>query len=288
MTPPRPSPCPFCGTIQPMNKRRFLPDPTRVSVLTAAVLLAFALTRVLNAPQLFSIPIAVGNFKLTLVFNLNTVIVLLAAGVTGTGMEWLLRSHPSLRKRGTSEHWLLPTLTVLVIGIALYTLPNTPIWWLGFGLGAALFLVVTLSEYVVVDPNDARYPLASAILTVLAFVIFLILAASLNAANARLVFIVPALFLAGGLTALRSLHLRLNERWEYAWAVGIGLVAAQLGSALHYLPLTPVRFGLALLAPLYALTVLAVNLAEGNPFRRALLEPTIMLALFWGLAIWFR
>jgi hypothetical protein len=271
-----------------MTERRYLPDPTRVSVLTAAVLLAFALTRVLNAPHSFSTLISLGNFRLTLSFNLNTVIILLTAGVTATGMDWLLRTHPSLEKGETREHWLLPTLTVLVIGIALYTLPNTPIWWLGFGLGAVLFLVVALAEFVVVDPTDAHYPLATAILTVLAFVIFLILAVALKAANARLIMLVPALFLAGGLAALRTLHLRLNERWEYAWAVGIGLIAAQLGAALHYLPLTPVRFGLALLAPLYALTVLAVSLAEGNPFRRAFLEPTVMLILFWGLAIWFR
>jgi len=177
---------------------------------------------------------------------------------------------------------------VLVIGIALYSLPNTPIWWLGFGLGAAIFLVVTLAEYVVVDPHDTRYPLAAAILTVIAFIIFLILAVALKTVNARLIWLVPALFLGGGLAALRTLHLRLNERWEYAWAAGIGLVAAQMGSALHYLPLTPVRYGLALLAPLYALTVLAVSLAQGTPFRRAFLEPTFMLVLFWGLAIWFR
>lgn len=271
-----------------MTERRYMPDPTRVSVLTAAVLLAFALTRVINAPQFFSIPLPLGNINFTLSFNLNTVIVLLAGGMTATGMDWLLRTHPSLEKGETREHWLLPTLTVLVIGIALYTLPNTPIWWLGFGLGAAIFLVVALSEFVVVDPNDARYPVATAILTVMAFVIFLILAAALKAANARLIMLIPALFLAGGLAALRTLHLRLNERWETAWAVGIGLVAAQLGAALHYLPLTPVRFGLAMLAPIYALTVLAVSMAEGNPFRRAFLEPTVMLVLFWGLAIWFR
>jgi len=277
----------FRGTIQPMTERRYLPEPSRVSVLTASVLLAFALTRVLTAQHLFSILLPLGIFKLKLMINLNTVIVLLACGVTATGMDWLLRTHPSLEKGETREHWLLPTLTVLVIGIALSTLPNTPIWWLGFGLGAAIFVVVALSEYIVVDSNDARYPLATAILTVLAFVIFLILAVALNAAHARLIMVVPALFLAGGLAALRTLHLRLNERWEYAWAFGIGLVAAQLSASLHYLPLTPVRFGLALLAPLYALTVLAVSLAEGRPFRRAFVEPTIMLVLFWGLAIWF-
>jgi hypothetical protein len=271
-----------------MTEPRHLPESTRISVLTAAVLLAFALTRVLNATPLFSLLLPVGNFRLTIALNLNTVIVLLAAGVTATGMDWLLRTHPELKKGGTREHWLLPTLTVLVIGIALYTLPNTPIWWLGFGLGAAIFLVVALAEYVVVDPNDARYQVAAAILTVIAFVIFLILATALKAVNARLVMVVPALFAAGGLTALRTLHLRLNQRWEVAWAAGIGLVAAQFGAAMHYLPLSPVQFGLALLAPLYALTVLAVSLVEGNPFRRAFLEPTLMLALFWGLAFWFR
>ena len=271
-----------------MNDRRFLPDPNRVSVLTAAILLAFALTHVIKAPQFFSVLIPVGSFRLTLSFNLNTIIVLLAAGVTATGMDWLLRTHPSLEKGETREHWLLPTLSVLVIGIALSTLPTSPIWWLGFGLGAGLFLVVALAEFVVVDPTDTRYPLATAILTVLAFVIFLILAVALKAANARLVFLVPALFLAGGLATLRTLHLHLNERWELSWAMGIGLVAVQLGAALHYLPLTPVRFGLALLAPLYALTVLAVSLVEGYPFRRAFFEPAVMLILFWGLAIWFR
>jgi hypothetical protein len=158
----------------------------------------------------------------------------------------------------------------------------------GFGLEASILVIVFLAEYVAVDPTDARYPLATAILTVLAFVIFLILAVAIKAANARLVLVGPALFLGSGLTALRTLHLRLSERWEFAWAAGIAIVTTQLGAALHYWPLTPVRYGLALLGPLYGLTMLAVNLAEGNPFRRAIAEPAVMLVLFWGLTLWFR
>jgi hypothetical protein len=238
--------------------------------------------------HLFSILLPLGFFDLKLLFTLNTVIVLLACGVTATGMDWLLHTHPLLEKGENREHWLIPTLTTLVIGITLYSLPNTPIWWLGFGLGAVIFLVVALAEYVAVDPNDARYPLATAILTVLAFVLFLILAVALKAVKVRLIMAEPALFLAGGLAALRTLHLRLNKRWEYAWAGGIGLIAAQLGAGLHYLPLTPLSFGLALLAPIYAVTILAVSLVEGHAFRRAFLEPLTMLALFLGLAIWFR
>jgi hypothetical protein len=270
-----------------MTEKRYLPDPTRVSILTAIVLLAFALTRLVSAPPLqLTIPLA--GVYVTLSFNLNTMIVLLAAGLTAAGMDWLLRTHPSLEKGETREHWLLPTLTVLVIGIALYTLPQTIIWWLGFGLGAAILLLVFFAEFVVVDPIDSRYPFATAVLTVLAFIIFLILAVALKATNVRLFLLAPALFVGGGLVALRTLHLRLNERWELTWAIGIGLVTIQLGAALYYMPLTPVRFGLGLLGPVYALTSLAVSLAEGIPPRQAILEPAVMLALLCGLMIWFR
>jgi hypothetical protein len=270
-----------------MIENRYLPDPSRVSILTAIVLLAFALTRLVSAP-VFALTIPLAGVYVSLAFNLNTLIVLLAAGLTAAGMDWLLHTHPSLEKGETREHWLLPTLTVLVIGVALYTLPQTIIWWLGFGLGAAILLLVFFAEFVAVDPSDSRYPFATAVLTVLAFIIFLILAVALKASSARLYLVAPALFLGSGLVALRTLHLRLNERWEVTWALGIGLVTIQLGAALYYMPLTPVRFGLGLLGPVYALTSLAVSLVEGRPPRQAILEPSVMLLLLCGLMIWFR
>ena len=66
------------------------------------------------------------------------------------------------------------------------------------------------------------------------------------------------------------------------------MIIIQLGAALYYMPLTPVRFGLALLGPLYALTALAVSLADGHPFQQAIVEPVVMLALLCGLMIWFH
>jgi hypothetical protein len=270
-----------------MDEKRYLPDQARISILTATVLLAFALTRLVSAPP-YQLAMPLPGFYISLTFNLNTLIVLLAAGLTAAGMDWLLRTHPSLKKGETREHWLLPTLTTLVIGIALYTLQKTIIWWLGFGLGAAILLVVFFAEFVAVDPSDSRYPFATAILTVLAFVIFLILAIALKASNARLFLVAPALFLGSGLVALRTLHLRLNEHWEVVWATGIAVVTVQLGAALYYMPLTPVRFGLGLLGPVYALTALAISLAEGNPPRQAIIEPAVMLVVLCGLMIWFH
>jgi len=270
-----------------MTEKRYLPDPARVSILMAVVLLSFALTRVISAPH-YDLTITLAGLYLTLILNLDTVIVLLAAGLAAAGMDWLLRTHPSLEKGETREHWLLPMLTVLVIGVSLYTLPPTAVWWLGFGLGAAILLAVFFAEFVAVDPADSRYPFATAILTVLAFVIFLILAIALKASNARLILVAPALFLGGGLVALRTVHLRLYQHWETVWALAIAMILVQLGAALYYMPLTPVRFGLALLGPAYALTALAVSLTDGHPFRQAIVEPAVMLAVLCGLMIWFQ
>ena len=270
-----------------MSENRHLPDRARASVLTASILLAFALTHVISSPY-YELIIPLPGFYVNLSLNLDTLIVLLAAGMTATGMNWLLRTHPSLEKGENREHWLLPTITVLVSGIALYSLPPTAIWWLGFGLGAVILLVVFYAEFVAVDPTDALYPFATAVLTVLAFVIFLILAVALKASNARLYLVTPALFLGAGLVALRTLHLRLNERWEGIWAFGIAIIAVQLGVALYYMPLTPVRFGLGLLGPVYALTSLSVSLAEGRPLRQSIFEPALMLVLLCGMMIWFH
>lgn len=44
------------------------------------------------------------------------------------------------------------------------------------------------------------------------------------------------------------------------------------------------QFGLAVLAPVYALSSLAVNLIEDQPLRQALVEPAVILAAMWGLA----
>jgi hypothetical protein len=273
--------------MQPMTEKRYLPDPSRVSILTACILLAFALTRVVSAPH-YEITIPLIRLYVTLSLNLNTLIVLLAAGLTAAGMGWLLQTHPSLEKGETREHWLLPTLTVLVSGMALYTLPPTTTWWLGFGLVAAILLAIFFAEFVAVDPADSRYQFATGILTVLAFVIFLILAVALKASSVRLFLVAPALFLGSGLVGLRTLHLRMNERWEVSMALGIAVVSVQLGAALYYMPLTPVRYGLGLLGPVYSLTTLAVSLAEGHRLRQAIVEPAVMLILLSGMMFWFH
>jgi hypothetical protein len=99
---------------------------------------------------------------------------------------------------------------------------------------------------------------------------------------------VPVIFLVAGFISLRILHLDGTDRWDFPWAIGIGLVCAQIGAGLHYWHLTPIQFGLALTGPLYALTMLSASLTENVPLRRAAIGPAIVMGLAWISAIFLR
>lgn len=270
-----------------MNETRYMPDSNRVGVLTAAVLLAFALTRLIQIP-VFNLELQLPGFYFTYPLSLRSFMVLMAAGLTATGMDWLLRSHPSLGDTRTIEHWVLPTLATFIIGIPLTILPPGNIWLIGFGIGGLLLALVFLAEYIVVEPSAPNYAIASAGLTALSFAIYFILTTALRYSGVRLFLFAPALFVAAGLVSLRTLHLRVSQKWEYNWALCIAFICTQIGAGLHYWPISPVQFGLALFGPLYALSTLTGSLLEGSPLRRAFIEPSIALALSWGTAIFLR
>jgi len=266
---------------------RYLPDANRVGVLTATVLLAYALSRLIQTPE-FTFELQLPGFYVSYPLSLDTVMVVMATGLTATGMNWLLRSHPSLGKKSTVEHWILPTLATFIIGIPLTILLPDNAWWGGFVIGGLLLVLVFLAEYIVVEPSAPNYAIATAGLTALSFAVYLILTTALRFSGARLFLLAPAIFVAAGLVSLRTLHLRVGQKWEFNWALGIALVCTQIGAGLHYWPVSPVQFGLALLGPLYALSSLTSNLLEGIPLRRAMIEPLIALGLSWGAAFVIR
>jgi hypothetical protein len=257
---------------------RALSDGSRIGVLTAAVLLTFALARILPASD-FMISLQLPGFYFAVPLTLGLGMTLLAAGLTLTGMDWALRLHPNLGGRPTLEHWLLPTLTTVVIGSTLNLIPDPRAWWLGFGASAILLLMVFLAEYVVIEPSSPRYAIARAGLTALAYALFLILSVFVRLAGVRLIALAPILFVGAGLIALRILRLDGADRWDFPWALGIGLVCTQLGAGLHYWPIQPLQLGLALTGALYALTTLSTNVSEGIPLRRSIFAPLLILSV---------
>jgi hypothetical protein len=269
------------------ENRSYLPSADRVGVLIASVLLAFALTRLIQSPR-FTLTIELPGFYFAYPITLGTAMTVLAAALTATGMDWLTRSHPALGKRSNIEHLMLPTLTTFVIGAPLALLPDGRTWVTGFAFGAIVLIIVFLAEYITINPSSPSYAISRAGLTALAYALFLVLASSIRFSGIRMFLLVPTIFITAMLISLRILHLDGTDRWDFPWAIGIGIVCAQVSAGLHYWPLTPLQFGLALTGPLYALTMLSANLTENIPLRRASVGPAIIIGLAWASAIILR
>lgn len=266
------------------ENRSYYPSSDRVGILTASVLLTFALTRLIQSPRL-TLTLSLPGFYFAFPLTLGTFLTLFAAGLTAAGMDWLTRDHPALGEKSPREHILFPTLTTLVLGSSLALFPSSTAWWIGFTFGAALLLGVCLAEYITINPSAPAYAFARAGLTALAYALFFILVSSLRFSGARLFLLVPAIFIVAGLISLRILHLDGTDRWDFPWAIGVGFVCAQIGAGLHYWPLTPIQFSLVLTGPLYALTMLSASLAENVPLRRAAVGPAIIVGLAWISAL---
>jgi hypothetical protein len=266
------------------EKQSYLPDADRFGVLIASVLLTFALTRLVQTPH-FTLTITLPGFYFSYPITLSTAMTIMAAGLTATGMDGLIRSHPSLGQKPALDHLLLPTLTTFIIGAPLALLPDGTAWWVGFGVGAFLLMAVFLAEYVSVDPTAPSYAFARAGLTALSYALFLILVTALRFSVVRMFLLVPSVFITAGLISLRILHLDGMDRWDFPWAIGIGLICAQISAGLHYWPLSPMQFGLALTGPLYALSLLSMNLTENIPLRRAMVTPGVIVGVAWMAVI---
>jgi hypothetical protein len=264
-----------------MQEKKFdMPSPDRMGMLIASVLLAFALSRLIETPRLI-LSLDLPGFYFAFPLTLSSVMTLFAAGLTAAGMDWLIRDHPSFAKKSSGENIMLPTLTTFVLGASLSLIFESPTWWVGFLFGAILLGVVFTAEYVTINPSASMYAVSRAALTALAYALFLILITSLRYSGVRLFLLVPAVFIVASLISLRILHLDGTDRWDFPWAIGIGIVCAQIGAGLHYWVLNPVQFGLALTGPLYALTVLSASLTEEIPLRTAIISPIIIVLVSW-------
>lgn len=270
-----------------MERTNYLPNADRLSILSASILLAYAASRFVEIPPR-ELGMQLPGFYLEIQINFHTVVALLVAGLTAAGADLLLRDHPALGDKNTLEHWLLPALTAWTLGIPLHQLPVGPQWLISFAIGGVLLMLVLVAEYIAVDANDDRYPLASAGLTAVSYALFLVLAITLRSADLRLYLILPALAIASGLASLRTLNLRLQGRWLYLPTLAITLIVVGIISALHYWPLSPVTYGLLILGPAYSLTSLVGSFSEGQPLRRAIIEPGVVLIAVWSAALWVR
>ena len=266
------------------GRHTHLPGAERMSTVTAMILSSYALAHFIQLPG-GELSVQLPGFYVGFRFGVQELTALVVAGMTASGADWLLREHPHLKTSKLFEHWLLPGVTAWAIGLPLLQLPISIIWWIGLSVAGVLVLLVLIAEYIVVDPSDLRQPPAAAGLTAVAFALFLMLATAVRYSGMRLFFLLPTLAIAVFLVSLRILRLQKPTSWAFLDATVVTLITVQIASALHYSPLSPVSFSLALLGPAYGLTHFFSDLSKGEAPEKALVEPVIILAIVWITAL---
>lgn len=265
-----------------MDVRKSVPNLSQLSIISAAIMLAFALTRLITFPAQ-TITFTVFGVGLDFILDFNTIITLLTVILAAAGMDWLIQSHPHKDDYQTHwayiRHWIVPILTTLVIGIALNTFSGEVVWWVIYGLGSLLLIAVLVSEYnIIAVSHDLSHPLAAIGLTGLSFALFLLLSITIYAAELRLVFRLPILSISAMMVVSRTFYLR-SGKWQLIWALVISMLLGQLVIGFQYLPLNPTQASVILVGVTYGLTSIVMGVKESRDRWSFWTEPVIMLAL---------
>ncbi len=275
---------------------RTTPNFQQVSVLAATLSLTFLLAKLISFPG-GELSLAVLGILVDFRFNVNTVTAVLAAGLSATGTFWLVQHHPSGHEKQFLQFGILPALSAWVLSVILWSLPLQGLWWMMLALGVGLLILIWTAEFVLVEPRDVNFRIALSGISTITFILFFALAANLRAADIRLVFLIPSMSVAAGLLTIRFLFLRLqgaslyersNIFTAYFAALTTLLVTAQVATAGHFLPFSPVAFGLLVTGPAFAANVFFANMVEERPRLRTIWEPILILAGIWLLALWLN
>ncbi len=269
-----------------MQPPRHLPSRDRLSVLTAIILLAYALARALDLPTR-----AVGTtlFGSALGFELNgpVLMLLLVAALISAGSDTLIRSHPRLAGwtgYPTVVHWIMPGMTALALGNVLNRTPDGPLWWLGLGLSALALLAVLVAEYTVVDREDSAWDMAALGLTALTYALALVLFALLHSLSARALIAASASGLIAAALAMRLFALKSAPLSRAALYAGlVGLITAEAAWAISYWRVSASSAALLALIPFYLTVGVAQQQLAGRLTRRIWIEYGVVAAL--GLVI---
>jgi hypothetical protein len=267
--------------------RNSLPDLNRLSITVSTIILAYTLTNFITIPSQ-ELSLSLFGILFNIPINFTSLVSILVAGLTASGTAWLIYDHPNRPDRGNAViHWLLPSLTSLVLMLAVNQLPFGLTWWIAAGFSGLGILLVLTAEFVVLDADNVFYAPAEIVITALSVALFLLLAVSLHGTEARLFYRVPIISTAALMVFLRIIHLRKEGIWAFNLGAAAFVLTGELAAGFHYLPIGSIGFGVAITGPLFALIEISSNKPErSDDFEfNHLFWPIFILILSWIAAI---
>lgn len=244
-------------------------DHNRLSVVSAALLLALAVSRPIDVPvRQYAVTVLGSPLGVTL--SGSTLLLLLAAGLGATGMHALLQDgFPAGRPRRASVvYWILPALLGAAAVPWLGALDDLGDWTLAM-LGALVLVPATFAWEV--EAAQRRQPGTSWRLLALVLLVALISFYGLYEARLRLLAGGPLVF---GLSTLLAARLFWAEsraaRPVFAFAALVGFLMVQLYWLLSQFPSSTLRGAMLLLLAFYFITgLLQGSLRDGWSRRLA-------------------
>jgi hypothetical protein len=273
-------------TIGRMSPLTPWPNRDRLSVLTATIVLAYALARFIELPARVWHATILGS-AIDVRIDGPTLVLLCVAVLISAGSETLMRSHPYLVERPEARafhHWVLPGATALALGTVLNRTRDEQLWWFELGLSVLALLAVLVAEYIAINPEDTRRDVVAILITGLTYALALTIFAVLYSLSYRAAVSASLSGLVSTMLAWRWLKLRRipdGRAWLYAGLTG--LICAETFWALTYWRITPGAAALLVTIPFYVSLGLAQQHLAATLSRRVWLEYGLVSGV--GLAI---
>ncbi len=266
----------------------------RLSLLTSLVLVGLTLSLVLDLPTYrveFSFLGSEANFTVSGTW----LIAFLLAALTAAGVNAIARAHPRvhlIEARYILILWILPALIVITTTMLLsfadvraygvYALVLVAI-------AGTFFVTVVIGEYVTIDLSDHRYSAARLGLNLTAYLVGLILFATIYGWKIRSLYSSPAISVAAGLLALELLRGSESDFWRtWLYAVAVGLTMGEIVWALNYWNISGFVGGAFLLIFFYAFTGIAQQYLWNRINRIVFVEFAMIFAGAIALLFWLR
>ncbi len=261
------------------------------------VTLGLALFPVIELPTRAFSFVILGS-TLTIQLSETWIMAALLVGLTGSGSDAVIRSHPLTWRKGISStfvFWILPGLSVLLATLLLPLAPSRLYWLGGLALTGFLLSLVMAAQYHTVDPADPRHGLARWILDIVAYAAALVL--FIIVYGGKMLGLLPAttMMVVSGLLTLELLRspaeahrsgTRCGLRRTGLYALISGAVMGEIAWALNYEKTGGLSGGVLLLLIFYLVTNLARRGLLGELHWRALVEFALVTLIGLGLLAW--
>jgi hypothetical protein len=263
-----------------MKDQRLVIDYDRVSVLTGAILLAFALQRLLETPAEPFLSATVLGSPLGVDLSASGLMLLIIIGMTITAVSYVINGHPEMDQEIRSHlmYWLVPGLLNLALAGWLNRIDDLGIWIAGLLLSAVVVPSALVVEYHAVGETHkgiGRYwSWQMALVHLTAAVLFT------QIFDIRLRSLLSATAVAAVATALsaRLFWAQTDDAGRaFRYGGAVGLILGQMTWGFNYWRLTGLQGGLLLLLVFYVTVglinqLLLSNPADGKTGRRAMIE----------------